>query len=770
MNKRALVIALAVLYLFCIFPSVYGSTISGGGKTTVCGGTGLSTCSPTDRVARPVLGNFGTNSDAYWTDSGPQVGIPFINDFGLREVRLTDGNIPGNVSGLAWRGPNNMGQQYWSVYDPSFGGYLAYAGTDNTNNYYLFQVNSSSLTATPLCETGGPAACAMPYYSLGTFSNVTPGLLYFASGSSIEAYNYDTNSGPTTVFDFSTCPGISNVTGVGGDNINYGITVDHTDTIFTAGVGNSIMGAYDRTTGSCYWLSTVYGLSGGTGQSNPVAASLTDTVAGYTNTAWPVAPSLGSPSGATGGSLVAGTTYYIQVTEMIGCQSSYGNGAGCGSGNYQYVSETDPSSEISFQVPAGDTAISLPITTSGSPLEALKGSCNVYMSTTSGAETFQQNVLCKKTSSNFTITGPINSSSTTPSTSNKAGFTFHSVNAAGTNAPSSGSVWMMQSPACITGGGCSGVSVYNIFWQPFDSNGNLQTSAYICQFNGGCDGHVDMGTNGAFYIISGPQTNGVPAHYDSGLGSYSATQNTGQYTRLEPSGPPTFNTYNPNTECNVSDTHPNWSFDNQSDTSPIVVGSFVDSAVPGFSLTQIHCAWDHELYSIASPGVSASGVLNGSGLTHRLMHLRSTGAQNPLAGDDTSYNALGIPDCTDDGKLCMIASDWNWGLGDAVATTLSGDSPDDGCAGQFRCQWQPNFNYSKYQSIIDSNGNVEIAQGTGETGAGPVPWPMTVGGTVVDGGVTWLMYPGCNTPQTTSTKGMCRTDVFIVEAVAPNPD
>jgi head-tail adaptor len=56
--------------------------------------------------------------------------------------------------------------------------------------------------------------------------------------------------------------------------------------------------------------------------------------------------------------------------------------------------------------------------------------------------------------------------------------------------------------------------------------------------------------------------------------------------------------------------------------------------------------------------------------------------------------------------------------------------------------WQAVWNYSAQFTVIDSNGNVQQAQGAGLSGATAPTWNVTPGGTTSDGapstGVTWL--------------------------------
>ena len=55
--------------------------------------------------------------------------------------------------------------------------------------------------------------------------------------------------------------------------------------------------------------------------------------------------------------------------------------------------------------------------------------------------------------------------------------------------------------------------------------------------------------------------------------------------------------------------------------------------------------------------------------------------------------------------------------------------------------WLASHAYGQYKEIIDSNGNVEVATTAGTSGTPTHPvWPLTVGGTVVDGGtLTWTL-------------------------------
>jgi hypothetical protein len=191
--------------------------------------------------------------------------------------------------------------------------------------------------------------------------------------------------------------------------------------------------------------------------------------------------------------------------------------------------------------------------------------------------------------------------------------------------------------------------LYSFFWEVGTAN------AGVCQVYDWCGGHMAVAQSKAFYVISEPNTGGVPPHYDYGsfsIANYS-NESASNVTHLLPTGPPTFNPSNPDGTCNVTDTHPNW---NQgSDSAPIIVSSFVDETPPsGFSLMQIVCPWDHEIDAVAS---------DGSGKVWRFMHNRADGLATPTSSPDTNYNALSMPSCSKDGKICIFATDWQQALG-----------------------------------------------------------------------------------------------------------
>jgi hypothetical protein len=708
-----------LLCVFCFLPSApfcRGSQSRGSGSSIVCGWM-PHLCAPTDRVPRPNLSVLRSNVDGSWTDNGPQINMPWVNEFGEREVRATDGNVPGGYpDGDGWRGPGDWWTNYWSVFDPSIGGYYFYLTLDGGSNR-LFILNSASMQVTPVCSNW--PGCAMPYAS--EFSYVTPGLMYYPNGSAVYKYNYDTNAGPTEVYDFANCPGLM-TNQSGGTTIVGDTLVSTTDQVIGARIGNSIFALYNTSTAKCYWFSTVYGLVGGTDNPAPVASGLP----------WPGPPSLGTLGTTPSGNLPAGT-YYVRETVRSDL-------------NYS-PSETLPSSEGTVALSAGGSITIGPPTIASNPIWSFIGKyCMVYIGASSGSETLQMsNQSC---SSTLTFPGPLASGTASPPTQNAAGFWLH-----GVNMNLSGQ-WASLGPDQVTG------SSANLMWQTFNGTGTETPSMTFCNLYGGCGGHTALGYAQMFYVISEPNSGGVPAHYDFGMGGFSNIGNSsaGNITRLHPSGPPFFNPYSPNGECNVTDTHATWLYDNGSDSMPIVVSSFVDGS-DAYSLPIIKCAWDHEIDAVAS---------DGSGTTWRLAHNRASGLANPQSQDDSQYNALSMPVCSPDGRYCLWTTDWNSGLGTQTENTTIGGAS---CY-SMGCAWIANASYSTHQEIIDSNGNEEVVTSAGASGNNPPNWPTTANATVTDGSVNWQMQPGCDTSATQSVsmggnpqgKGECRTDVFIVEA------
>jgi hypothetical protein len=312
-------------------------------------------------------------------------------------------------------------------------------------------------------------------------------------------------------------------------------------------------------------------------------------------------------------------------------------GSGTKVGQYNYATETGPSYLFDFAncpgMPSGGGVGNLQVTRNGQIFAANIGS-SVF------AVWNVQNWTCAWLSSQTGMTG--GTAHPTPVRTNlkQIGYNLHDG-------------WLSATGSYTAIVDDSAPISAPFFWVPGS------TAVTQCTEFAGCGGHIALGGSKAFYVISEPKTSGisVPAHYDFGVfpmndpvgGNYTS----GNYTRLHPVGPPYFNAYAPNTECNVTDTHPAWQNNTGSDSQPIIVSSFVDES-SSYPLMDIVCAWDHEIDAVAP---------DGSGTTWRLAHNRATGESNPSAGYGSSYNALSMPVVSADGKLVMWVTDWMWNLG-----------------------------------------------------------------------------------------------------------
>jgi hypothetical protein len=206
----------------------------------------------------------GPNVDGNWSDAGPQINTPWTNIFGLREVRATDGNLPGGPFGEAARGPIAYWINYFSAYDPSIGGYYFDVPIADGAGYKLYTIDPSTMKVSPVCRAW--ANCNMPYAYNWSFT--TPGLMYFSSGAKIEAYNYDApGAAPTTIYDFSTCPGLS-----GQGNVSN-VYPNRAGTVFGVTIGGSILASFNSDNNKCYWISSMTGSVGGTDHPSPVQAN-----------------------------------------------------------------------------------------------------------------------------------------------------------------------------------------------------------------------------------------------------------------------------------------------------------------------------------------------------------------------------------------------------------------------------------------------------------------------------------------------------------------
>jgi hypothetical protein len=745
-KRRETRVALALCLLlsaFCFLPtglpSAFCSQSGGSGKTTMaCSGFAPTPCAPTSRAVRATLTPLPTNTDGLWRDDGPPVNQPWIDAFGEREVRVTDANIPGGLYfGDGWNGDKNWWTNLWSVYDSSFGGYY-FALYSQAEYWYLYQFNPATMTATNVCP-GGWTNCQMPH--VGSWSYVTPGLMYYTDGSQICSWNYDSESGSgtcadgagTLVYSFSaSCSGWSLELPI---QSIYDVLPNYNDTAFVGeSGGNFQVSEYDKASGKCFWINTQTGVVGGTDIPSGVANS------GPFATA-PTMPA-SALTATTGTGSVPSGTYYVKETSVVSnaCENSSFSTVEC---------ETTPSNEESVTLSAtGEISIAAPTLSNGiiAPSSG-QGGCNVYAGTTSGGETKQldmQSCIEAITLTTYTTTG-----AALP-TVNQGGFNLHN------SFPNVLGNWLEMVSTSQHNNGV-------FWWNVFGSTGTETTDLYFCALAGACGGHNLGGAASTFYAAQSPSTemSSVAYQFDVRTGNYSNLTSSAPTTSLHPGGPPWYNSYSyAQYDCNTGDEHPYWQYDNSADSMPVAVTWIQDSTPPNsFSIEKINCAWDHEFDMVAP---------DGSGTTWRMAHVRTDTRANDVSEPSTDYPAETLPACSPDGKYCFLTEDWNLALGTQAGNTSFGASF---CATQ--CAWTESHAYSSNQEIIDSNGNEEIATTGGTTGSSAPSWPATAGATVTDGTVTWTMEPGCNTPASqevtgtnggvTTNKGLCRTDVFVVE-------
>lgn len=313
----------------------------------------------------------------------------------------------------------------------------------------------------------------------------------------------------------------------------------------------------------------------------------------------------------------------------------------------------------------------------------------------------------------------------------------------------------------------------NWFWPVFDSGNNELTTQANCTAAGGsCLGHISIGYNNAIFVqnnnaVGTPFTGGMPPRYN--LASVPMVAPT-TYTNLISKGPPWWNIWESSQPfatplCNADDSHTSWFQDLPGDNAPVLASFFRDTdgsgtQLSGVPLMRVTCPFDHEIVLYST---------DGSGRVWKLAQNMASGLNNALASPQSSYNALSMPVCTPDGKYCLWVTDWaNTSLDGQLGTQTGEISGGNYCQGTYGCAWHASTTYASAQEIIDSNGNEEkVTSGGGSSSGSSAPtWNTTIGGTTSDGGLTWTMGAGCNTPATTSTHGNCRTDAFIVEAVA----
>jgi hypothetical protein len=180
------------------------------------------------------------------------------------------------------------------------------------------------------------------------------------------------------------------------------------------------------------------------------------------------------------------------------------------------------------------------------------------------------------------------------------------------------------------------------------------------------------------------------------------------------------------------ESHPSWVNDNSADSLP-----FFDSLnYPLYYNTGFPSAWTNEIIGIFPDGH-----------TLRFAHNFTT-KSNPQF---STNNAIGS--ISQSGKFFMQSSDWLGTLG----STSGGSSCQWGYDWLANQTYPANFQYLSPQ-VLNGNPGAFVFQATScagactSGGAEPAVWNQTVGGTTVDGTITW----------TNEGPPSCRGDVFVV--------
>ncbi len=699
-----------------------GQGMQGTATSVACAGGPPTYCAPTDRAVVPFKSAPTTNVDGTWKDNGPQVGVPWVNNFGQRMVRLTDGLTDPWQAGSAWAGPSFWWGNYCSVFDSSINGYYCTVNqAGGTGGQVMFAINRDTMQSSEVCPSSW-SDCNVPYR--GFWSSKMPGLMYYTNGGSqICSWNYDSESGSgtcgdghgTLVYDFAACPAYSTY----ASSYNLGSSppqTDPTDTWFGIQLYGSMDAVYNRANGKCYWYNTRYQLVGGTDNSIPVASTM----------APGAAPSSFSVAAASGGSIAAGT-YYVALS-----RDTDGNGSRLGNSG-AYLTETTPTAAQTVSVPAsGEIQVSSIVIPSDVYSSHWTSLCNVYVGTAAG--TLFQQAAGKSCTGTITVTS-YSTSGQAPLTVSTGGLITHEE-------------YMGQGGTFFYNVADAQANVQPI-WIVANSSG-VETNTVGVSYAGG---HVSAGFNFMFYPEDEPPTynKSIVGRYDFST-TPMASLSVVSHLLL---GPPMY-TYNQSL-CNADDTHDNWNADDDLDQTPIVVISIVDQALQGgFPLMGIECPFDHEVFGV-SP--------RGDNVVYRFAHANSSTLANSISSLQSNYDASSLPTVTPDGKLALFISDWDMKLG----TWIDPGNPTVGTDCYLSCAWAANHSYGANTWIIDSNGNAEVVTTAGTSGSTQPAWRTTSGNTVADGTITWKNYPGCNTSEDVAganedtNNGACRADAFAVE-------
>lgn len=609
--------------------------------STICAGFLPSPCAPQDIANRsyspsiPVMGPTGN------------VGVPFINDFGEREVRLTDANLacggstPPNYSFTAGSSAEEEGISHFvpSLFSGD-GGYYIFIGNMggadcvlafDSKTFANVQMLDGAAGSFPHGFTHGFATDGLPTICQANtgqsgceWSHATPTVMY-AINSTTQIVKYDIANdaaGVVNVFNFNSCPNLPAFTGTYVTEMGVGGPASSPDRYFMASWGGTGQGAptlvayYDSQNGNCYWYDSQYTTAGGTG--------VATTTTGIPLLSGP--PTISVAAGSSG--TLANGTYYVCGTEStaLGVNNATGQTQG----------ETTCSSISSVTINNGTNntgSIQVTFTGASNPYSLVVRGCNVYIGTSNSLSALNlqspaTNGAWPSCSGSFTQTAALSTTSQTPPAVNGAGFNIHNAQFA----PDGSYVRVDYQ----TGSG-------TLVWQ---GETNTTTPVWCASC---ANGHL---VNGFTHIVDNRHTGTAndPAY------AIGAWNTTGSDTRI-------FQPPNGLSSYRSSDAHMAWTFDAPGDNVPFVSsqwnstqGSGSGNGVQGWTTNPASVAtsaFDREIVAI-SPSTTWNGVW-------RFAHTRGSYLQNP---SDTAqfYNEMQAGE-SPDGKIAIFGTNWGWYLG-----------------------------------------------------------------------------------------------------------
>lgn len=662
MPLRKLVLIVAVgLALSSVAPSCRASMAGGQGAGQPCTGSQPWPCAVSDTAPRP----YSTSVPAM-SPTG-NVGVPFVNDFGEREVRLTDansvcgGSSPPNYSFVAG---SSAEDRTISLFDPNlFGGDGGYHILVNNigGAWCVVDVDSKTFAQVDQIDgrggryphgfkrgfnsTGNPTFCTNGYQSGCQWSTVSPTLMY-ATNHTTQIVKYDLaddSAGIHRVYDFAGCP---NLPAVAGTYITEFQVRGAGDRYFMLVWGGKQQGAptqvavYDAKNGSCFWYNTQYSTVGGTG--------ITTTTTGVPLLGVPSLPASNVATDCNGaaGSALADGTYYVAVTasSMLLVNEALG----------QTMGETTPSGIVSAVVSCGGSNSGRIIVASppapANPYGLQVKGYNVYIGAADDASALHLqspgvvNVSAAISSPTFgttyTQSTPISSKRQSPPTVNGAGFAIHNAQFA----PDGSYVRIDYQP----------LDTPVLVWKP-ESNPTAPFGCVVSHYCG--QGHF---VNGYGHLVN--QAYG--SNNDLGYGRRPLAGVTGHRVP----NPPSIAGYI------ASDSHISWNYNDPKDTTPFIVTNFASytrsgDGTQGWSnpASKSTSAFDREVYALSPT----------TGKTWRFAHTRASYLANPT-NNPSFWNQMQAVE-SEDGKLVVFGSNWGWYLGTNRGSSASCPAPGSFC-------------------------------------------------------------------------------------------